>query len=72
MVLELELVLELGIEFDLASKMRTSARLIWLMVCFGKEGVFKFDWGEITQRRMESDRVIKGLNVIKEHGLSLL
>jgi hypothetical protein len=42
------------------------------MVCFGKEGVFKFDWGEITQRRMESDRVIKGLNVIKEHGLSLL
>jgi hypothetical protein len=42
------------------------------MVCFSKEGVFKFDWGAITQRRMESDRVVKGLNVVKEDGLSLL
>jgi len=34
--------------------------------------VFKFDWGEITEGGMESFRVIEGLDVIKEHVLSLL
>lgn len=34
--------------------------------------VFKFDWREVTEGRMESSRVIEGLDVIKEHGLSLL
>jgi len=34
--------------------------------------VFKFDWREVTEGRMESNRVIEGLNVIKEHGLSVL
>jgi len=58
-------------------------RLIWLRKCgqllvycwsfgWGKQGVFKFDWGEITQRGMEPRGVVKGLNVIKEHGLSML
>ena len=34
--------------------------------------VFKFDWEEVTEGRMKSGRVIKGLDVIKEHGLSML
>jgi hypothetical protein len=38
----------------------------------GKQGGFKLDWGEVTEGRMESGRIIKGLDVIKEHGLSAL
>ena len=34
--------------------------------------VFVFDWREVAEGRMESYRVVKGLDVIKEGGLSLL
>ena len=34
--------------------------------------VFVFDWREVAEGRMESERVVEGLDVIKEGGLSLL
>ena len=34
--------------------------------------VFVFDWGEVAEGRMESYRVVKGLDVVKEGGLGLL
>ena len=68
---------------DYETLMLPLLKVIWLRKCgqvlvydwsfgWGKQGVFKFDWGEITQRGMEPRGVVKGLNVIKEHGLSML
>jgi len=34
--------------------------------------VFKLDWREVVEGRMESYRVVECFDVIKEHGLSLL
>ena len=34
--------------------------------------VLVFDWREVAEGRMESERVVEGLDVIKEDGLSLL
>jgi hypothetical protein len=51
--------------------MRTGVR-IWLVIWLGKTKSFQIRWGEITQRGTKPNGVVKGLDVIKEHGLSML
>jgi hypothetical protein len=56
---------------EVAAKTRTDN--LFISVVYFEEGkaVFKFDWGEVTEGRMESGWVIKGLDVIKKKGLSM-
>ena len=57
--------------------------LMWLRKCgqvvglssigwLGEEAVFEFEWREVAQSRMEAQRIIEGLDVVKEQGLSVL
>jgi len=39
---------------------------------FGEEEVFEFERREITQSRMKPLRIVEGLDVVKEQGLSVL
>jgi hypothetical protein len=32
--------------------------------------VFEFDWGEVAEGRVESYRIVEGLDVVKEGGLA--